>query len=107
MMRGNYQSTLAMATIMVAALCMLVSLDTARAHDEGGPFASMKKGQILAVTKDSLRIDQEDFNFAGHVEITDQYRRPISLKDLERGQDVFFSLDPKNKITRIVLLIPS
>jgi hypothetical protein len=77
------------------------------AADEAGPYAGMKRGVISAVTERAIRIDREDFDLAGQVEITDQYRRPVLLKDLESGQNVFFRVDQKNKITKVVLLIPS
>lgn len=77
------------------------------ATDEVGPYAGMKKGIISAVTEKMIRIDREDFDLAAQIETTDQYRRPVLLKNLEPGQNVFFRVDHKNKITKVILLIPS
>jgi len=92
---------------VICGITVETGLGTMAAADEAGLYAGMKRGVITAVTERMIRIDREDFDLAAQVEITDQYRRPVLLKDLESGQNVFFRVDHKNKITKVILLIPS
>lgn len=77
------------------------------AHDESGPYAGMKKGTIDAIAEQSLRIDRNEYGITEKLEVTDQYRRPVYLKDIEKGQDVYFRLDYKNRVDKVIVLIPS
>jgi hypothetical protein len=79
----------------------------AAAHDESGPYAGMKKGTIDAIAGQSLRIDRNEYGVTEKLEITDQYRRPVHLKDIENGQDVYFRLDHKNRVDKVIVIIPS
>ena len=114
-MRHNDRRTLKVIARLFLMSCMVGTcshtvepgFDTMAAADEAGPYVGMRKGVISAVTERAIRIDREDFDLAVQVEITDQYRRPVLLKELESGQNIFFRVDQKNKITKVVLLIPS
>jgi len=114
-MQRNDKRTVKAITRLFLMGCMVGSysltiepyFDIIASADEAGPYAGMKKGVISAVTERAIRIDREDFDLAAQVEITDQYRRPVFLKELEPGQNIFFRVDQKNKITKVVVLIPS
>ncbi|MBH0202036.1 MAG: hypothetical protein HP496_07005 [Nitrospira sp.] len=91
----------------ICGITVEIGLCTSSIADDTSPYAGMKKGSINAVMERAIRIDRTDFELAAQVEITDQYRRPVLLKDLESGHNVFFLVDQKNKITKVILLIPS
>lgn len=79
----------------------------AAAHDESGLYAGMKKGTVDAIAERSLRIDRNEYGLTEKLEVTDQYLRPVHLKDVEKGQDVYYRLDHKNRVDKVIVLIPS
>ena len=79
----------------------------AAAHDESGLYAGMKKGTVEAIAERSLRIDRNEYGLTEKLEVTDQYLRPVHLKDVEKGQDVYYRLDHKNRVDKVIVLIPS
>jgi len=79
----------------------------AAAHDESGLYAGMKKGTVDAIAERSLRIDKNEYGLMEKLEVTDQYLRPVHLKDVEKGQDVYYRLDHKNRVDKVIVLIPS
>jgi hypothetical protein len=88
-------------------IAMETCLTTMAVADESGPYVGMKKGTIEGVSEQSLRIDKTEFGVIEKLEITDQYRRPIFLKHLEVGQEVYFRLNHKNQVDKVIVLIPS
>ena len=79
----------------------------AAAHDESGLYAGMKKGTVDAIAERSLRIDRNEYGITEKLEVTDQYLRPVHLKDVEKGQDVYYRLDHKNRVDKVIVLIQS
>ena len=88
-------------------IAMQICLGTMAAAHESGPYTGMKKGTIEGITEQSLRIDKSEFGIIEKLEITDQYRLPIPMKDLGIGQEVYFRLDHKNRVDKVIVLIPS
>ena len=114
-MRHNDRRTVKAITRLFLAGCMVGTagiametfLSTMAAAHESGPYAGMKKGIIEGIAEQSLRIDKTEFNVIEKLEITDQYSRPIFLKHLEVGQEVYFRLNHKNQVDKVIVLIPS
>jgi hypothetical protein len=115
-MRHNDRCTVSTITGLFMMGCMVgtgdIALETflgtmAAAHDESGPYAGMKKGTIDAIAEQSLRIDRNEYGITEKLEVTDQYRRPVHLKDIEKGQDIYFRLDHKSRVDKVIVIIPS
>lgn len=81
-------------------------VEVAVAH-ESGPYEGMKRGTVEAIAEQSLRIDKQEFGIIENLEVTDQYKRPIPMKNLEIGQEIYFRVNQKNRVEKVIVLIPS
>lgn len=93
--------------VLTGSIALDGYLGTMAAAHESGPYTGMKKGTIEGIAERSLRIDKNEFGIIEPLEITDQYRRPILLRNLEIGQEVYFRLDQKNRVDKVIVIIPS
>lgn len=76
-------------------------------HEAKNQLEGLRVGVLDHVHPDAMVVEGTRYPLSAGVTVTNQFDRPVALLDLNQGDRVFFRLNNKGQIDKVVVWIPS